>query len=63
MRKGYLLLVGLTSANPKTYRDWNGINGCWECELDIDNVKHILKNQGYGVNPKSWIQYYLSYKN
>lgn len=49
MRKGYSLLVGLTLVDPKAYRDWNGVNGCWGCELDVDNVNHILKNQGYDI--------------
>lgn len=41
------LLVGLKSVDAAAYGGWNGQNGCWGCELDIDNIEHILKPLGY----------------
>jgi hypothetical protein len=48
--KGIALLVGLTRVNPDNYGGWNGENGCWGCELDVDNVARILKAQGFDVH-------------
>lgn len=41
------LLVGLKSVDAAAYGGWNGQNGCWGCELDVDNIEHILKPLGY----------------
>ena len=47
--KGIALLVGLTRVNPANYGGWNGENGCWGCELDVDNMARILDAQGFNV--------------
>ena len=47
MPKGYGLLVGLKSVDSKKYNGWDGINGCWGCELDVDNIEQILNTNGY----------------
>jgi hypothetical protein len=49
MAKAYALLVGLKNVDPDAYGGWNGINGCWGCELDVDNMERILKPIGYYV--------------
>jgi len=43
------LLVGLKSVDPTAYNGWSGTNGCWGCELDVDNINHILSPLGYDV--------------
>jgi hypothetical protein len=47
MAKGLALLVGLRKVDPNQYNGWNGENGCWGCELDVDNVDRILATQGF----------------
>ncbi len=47
MAKGLALLIGLKSVDPNQYNGWNGENGCWGCELDVDNVERILAAQGF----------------
>ncbi len=47
MAKGLALLVGLKSVDPNQYNGWNGENGCWGCELDVDNMERILAAQGF----------------
>jgi len=47
MSKGLALLVGLKRIDPKSHNNWSGENGCWGCELDVDNVERILQNQGF----------------
>jgi len=49
MMKGVALLVGLTSVNPSTHGHWNGTDGCWGCELDVDNMGRILQPLGYDI--------------
>jgi len=49
MPKALALLVGLRKVNPDKYDGWDGENGCWGCELDVDNVERILKPLGYQV--------------
>jgi hypothetical protein len=49
MGKAYALLVGLKSVDPDSYGGWDGVNGCWGCELDVDNIERILKPIGYHV--------------
>lgn len=50
MSKGIGVLVGLKSVDPLQYNGWNGENGCWGCELDVDNVHRILVAMGYQTN-------------
>ncbi len=50
MTKGYAVLVGLKGVDPSSYGGWDGINGCWGCELDVDNMDRILKSVGYQTN-------------
>ena len=47
MAKGIALLAGLKSVDPNQYNGWSGENGCWGCELDVDNVNRILTAQGF----------------
>lgn len=47
MAKGTALLVGLKSVDSEKYGGWDGKNGCWGCELDVDNMDRILKGIGY----------------
>ena len=49
MAKASALLVGLKSVDPSAYYDWDGTNGCWGCELDVDNIGAILHPLGYQV--------------
>jgi hypothetical protein len=41
------LLVGLKSVDPSAYNGWDGTNGCYGCELDVDNVERIIQPLGY----------------
>ena len=50
MPKGYAMLVGLKSVNPTAYGGWDGKNGCYGCELDVDNIGLILDPMGYEVS-------------
>jgi len=43
MPKALAVLVGLRKVNPAKYDGWDGTNGCWGCELDVDNVERILQ--------------------
>ena len=47
MPKASAILVGLKQVDPNAYGGWNGENGCWGCELDVDNIKRILSPLGY----------------
>lgn len=49
MAKASALLVGLKRVDPDAYDGWTGENGCWGCELDVDNVKKILSRLEYRV--------------
>ena len=49
MAKGYAFLAGLTGVNASKYGGWNGENGCWGCELDVDNVARIVAPMGYEI--------------
>lgn len=49
MEQGTSLLVGLKAVNPSYYDGWTGENGCWGCELDVDNLNSILSSVGYDV--------------
>lgn len=44
------LLVGLKSVDPLLYRGWDGRNGCWGCELDVDNIENILQPFSYKMS-------------
>ncbi len=44
------LIVGLKSVDAAAYNGWDGTNGCWGCELDVDNVEHILAPLKYQNN-------------
>ena len=50
MAKGRALLVGLKSLDPGAHNGWDGRNGCWGCELDVDNIERILEPMGYSVS-------------
>ena len=50
MNKGIALLVGLKRVNPTNYNNWDGTNGCWGCELDVDNIQRILHPLNYRIN-------------
>jgi hypothetical protein len=41
------LLVGLKSVDSSAYGGWDGQNGCYGCELDVDNVERIVQPLGY----------------
>lgn len=43
------LLVGLKSIDPAAHDGWDGRNGCWGCELDVDNIEIILSPLGYAT--------------
>ena len=45
--KALAVLVGLRRVNPAKYNGWDGTNGCWGCELDVDDVERILQPLGY----------------
>ncbi len=49
MAKGLALLVGLRKVDADKYNGWNGENGCWGCELDVDNMERILTAQGFQI--------------
>jgi hypothetical protein len=49
MAKASALLVGLKRVDPDAYNGWTGENGCWGCELDVDNVERILSRLGYRI--------------
>ena len=49
MAKASALIVGLKSVDPTGYDEWNGTNGCWGCELDVDNMARILEPLGYQI--------------
>ncbi len=48
--KKLALLVGLKSVNPSAYGGWDGTNGCWGCELDVDHITDVLEPLGYAIN-------------
>lgn len=48
--KGKALLVGLKSVDPGSYNGWDGENGCWGCELDVDNIVNILTPLNYDID-------------
>ena len=47
MAKGIALIVGLKNVDPNKYNGWNGKNGCWGCERDVDNINLLLTDQGF----------------
>lgn len=47
MSKALSLLVGLKKVNSLYYAGWDGTDGCWGCELDVDNMERILQPLGY----------------
>ena len=47
MSKQYAILVGLKNVDAAAYDGWNGENGCWGCELDVDNMERIVAHLGY----------------
>ncbi|MGA1871674.1 MAG: caspase family protein [bacterium] len=49
MGNAHALLVGLKSVDPNAYNGWTGMDGCWGCELDVDNMERILKPFGYQI--------------
>jgi metacaspase-1 len=49
MSRGYALLVGLTSVDSSAYGGWDGRNGCWGCELDVDNIRRIIDPLGFQI--------------
>ena len=49
MGKGIALLVGLRGVDPTCYNNWDGTNGCWGCELDVDNIKLLLSKSEYDI--------------
>ena len=49
MAKASALLVGLKSVDPTAYGGWDGTNGCWGCELDVDNMERLLTPLGYQI--------------
>lgn len=49
MANGIALLVGLRQVDPQLHGGWDGTSGCWGCELDVDNIEHILRPIGYQI--------------
>ena len=49
MAKQYSVLVGLKQVDPAAYDGWDGKNGCWGCELDVENMERILAPLDYQV--------------
>ncbi|MBN1582651.1 MAG: caspase family protein [Anaerolineae bacterium] len=49
MNRAMALLVGLTRVDSAGYHGWDGVNGCWGCELDVDNMAMILRPLGYEI--------------
>ncbi len=47
--KGKALLVGLCSVDPILYNGWDGVAGCWGCEIDVDNIEGILTPLSYDI--------------
>ena len=47
MPRSHALLVGLNSVDSATHAGWDGKNGCYGCELDVDNIAAILRQMGY----------------
>lgn len=43
------LLVGLKSVDPNAYNGWDGKNGCYGCENDVDSLYGILSPLGYSI--------------
>lgn len=51
MARGLALLVGLKSVDPTAYGGWDGKNGCYGCELDVDNMELLLSSaDSYTIN-------------
>ncbi len=49
MSNAKALLVGLKQVDPSQYNGWNGENGCWGCENDVDSIADILHPLGYDL--------------
>jgi hypothetical protein len=49
MAHGHALLVGLKNVDAAKYNGWHGSNGCWGCELDVDNMERLLKPIGFEI--------------
>lgn len=47
--RGYALIVGLKSVDPSKYWGWDGVDGCWGCELDVDNMSKMLGSIEYRI--------------
>lgn len=50
MARGHGVLVGLKTVDPASYGNWDGANGCWGCELDVDNIERLLLPLGIDVS-------------
>lgn len=51
MAKGLALLTGLKGVDPAAYGGWDGRNGCYGCELDVDNMALVLGTAGgFSIN-------------
>ena len=49
MAKGIALLVGITEVDPDQYGGWDGREGCFGCEKDVQVMQGILRPMGYEV--------------
>ena len=49
MAKGIALLVGLKEVDPDQYGGWDGKEGCFGCEKDVEIMRGILHPMGYEV--------------
>jgi hypothetical protein len=49
MPKAVAVLVGLRKVDATAYGGWDGANGCWGCEQDVDNIAGVLGPLGYQV--------------
>lgn len=47
--RGYAVLAGLSRVNSSMYGGWTGENGCWGCELDVDNMTKIMSPLGFKI--------------
>ncbi|MCK6592386.1 MAG: caspase family protein [Polyangiaceae bacterium] len=45
--RGYAVLAGLSRVDAAAYGGWTGENGCWGCELDVDNMMKIMAPLGF----------------
>jgi len=47
--KGIALLVGLKEVNQDQYGGWDGKEGCFGCEKDVEIMRGILQSMGYEI--------------